>query len=88
MKDIKLSQDLGMLRVAVAVPELKVADVDFNVAAIFKLIKQAQAEGVQVITFPEMSMTGYTIGDLVQHQSLLTKARHGLASILAATCRY
>jgi len=83
--EIKLSRDLGMLRVGVAVPRLRVADVDFNVAAIIKLLKDARRTGVQVLVFPETSITGYTINDLVQHQALLDKTRDGLAAILKAT---
>ncbi len=82
MGDVQLSKDLGFLRVGAAIPELRVADVDFNVAAINALIEQARREGVQVIAFPEMSLTGYTLGDLVQQQTLLLKARQGLAEIL------
>jgi NAD+ synthase (glutamine-hydrolysing) len=37
---------------------------------------------VQVLAFPEMSVTGYTIGDLVQHQALLSKAQKGLEKVL------
>ncbi len=87
MSDIKLSNDLGFLRIGGAVPELRVANVDFNVASIIELMKKARDEGVQVITFPEMSLTGYTIGDLVQQQVLLSKAKTGLSEILNECAR-
>ncbi|MDP3879326.1 MAG: NAD(+) synthase, partial [Dehalococcoidales bacterium] len=76
-----LSKDLGFLRLGAAVPELHVANVDFNVAHIIQKIKEARNEGVQVLAFPEMSITGYTIGDLVQQQALLLKAGEGLDKI-------
>ncbi len=79
---VLLTRDLGFLRVGAVVPLLRVADVDFNVGNIIDAMKQAQSEGVQVLTFPEMAMTGYTLGDLVQHQALLTKAKEGLHHIL------
>ena len=82
MSDIQLSRDLGFLRIGAAVPELRVANVDFNVAAIIELLKKAREEGVQIVSFPEMSLTGYTLGDLIQQQALLLRAEKGLHDIL------
>ncbi len=82
-RDLKLTRDLGFLRIGAAVPQLRVADVDFNVKSIRSLIRQARRQGVQVLAFPEMAVTGYTLGDLVQHQALLTGAEKGLASLAA-----
>jgi NAD+ synthase (glutamine-hydrolysing) len=82
MSDVQLSQNLGFLRVGGAVPELRVANIDFNVAAIIELLRKARNEGVQVVTFPEMALTGYTLGDLIQQQALLLKAEEGLRDIL------
>jgi NAD+ synthase (glutamine-hydrolysing) len=81
-QDVKLSQELGYLRIAAAVPQLRVADVDYNIKSIIELIRKARQEGVQAICFPEMSITGYTLGDLVQHQALLKKTEDGLSEIL------
>ena len=85
MSDLQLSKELGFLRICGAVPELRVADIDFNVGNIIEAMKKAQNEGVQVLIFPEMAITGYTIGDLVQHQALLSKATKGLRCILEAS---
>ena len=82
MSDVQLSRDLGFLRLGAAAPVLRVADVDFNVAAIVEVLNKASAEGVQVVTLPEMALTGYTIGDLVHHAALLSKAERGLSRIL------
>jgi NAD+ synthase (glutamine-hydrolysing) len=82
MNDIRLTRDLGFLRVAAAIPEVRIADVKFNVAAIVKLLRKARNEGVQVVTFPEMALTGYTIGDLIQQEVLLLEAQAGLRQIL------
>jgi NAD+ synthase (glutamine-hydrolysing) len=85
MNDVQLNKDLGFLRIAAAVPLLRVADVDFNVENIIEAMKKAKDEGVQVLAFPEMAITGYTLGDLVQHQALLLKAKEGLHRILEAS---
>jgi NAD+ synthase (glutamine-hydrolysing) len=82
MSDVQLNKDLGFLRIGAAVPELRVADVDFNAGAIIEVLRKAKGEGVQVLTFPEMALTGYTIGDLVYQQALLAKAERGLGDIL------
>ena len=81
-QDIQLSKNLGFLRIGAAVPVLRVADVDFNVGTIIDSVRKASNDGVQVLVFPEMAITGYTIGDLVQHQALLLKAKKGLDEIL------
>ncbi|MBI2868612.1 MAG: NAD(+) synthase [Chloroflexi bacterium] len=78
-----LGRDLGLLRIAAAVPALRVADVDHNADAIIRLIRQAREESVQVLCFPEMALTGYTIGDLVQHPALLSRAASALGGILS-----
>ncbi len=82
MNDIKLSKDLGFLRIGAAIPELRIANVSFNVGAIVALMRKAKNEGVQILTFPEMAVTGYTIGDLIQQEALLLEAREGLRDIL------
>ncbi|MFH1382139.1 MAG: NAD(+) synthase [Chloroflexota bacterium] len=81
-ENIQLSRDLGLLRIGAASPMLRVADVDFNVAAISDVISKAKDDGVQVLFFPEMALTGYTIADLVQQQVLLLKAEEGLGKLL------
>lgn len=83
IEDIGLNRDLGYLRIGAAVPLLRLADVDFNVRNIKEQIVSARRAGIQVLSFPEMSVTGYTLGDLVMQQVLLRKAEEGLADILS-----
>ena len=66
-------------------PSLRIADVDANVRAITESIGQAASLGVQVLAFPELSVTAYTLGDLVQHKALLSRAERGLGDIARAT---
>jgi NAD+ synthase (glutamine-hydrolysing) len=84
-KPVYLNSNLGFIRAGAAVPALRVADVDFNVTAICAAMKKAAIQGVQALAFPEMALTGYTIGDLVQQQVLLEKAEKGLARIVQAS---
>jgi NAD+ synthase (glutamine-hydrolysing) len=81
-ENVRLNEHLGYLRVGAALPGLRVADIDFNIDAITETIRKARERGVQVLALPEMAITGYTLGDLVQHQTLLLKAREGLERLL------
>ena len=78
-----LLRELGMIRVAAVSPALKVADVAFNLAAIEEATLQAADQGVQLLVFPELAMTGYSCGDLFYQQSLLEKVREGLTTLTA-----
>ncbi|MFH0896987.1 MAG: NAD(+) synthase [Candidatus Bathyarchaeota archaeon] len=85
---IKLSKDLGFLRIGAASPAVRVADVESNVTAIIEAIRQAKDADVQVLAFPELAITGYTVQDLVLHQALLSKARAGLDLILTESAKH
>ncbi|MBR5101592.1 MAG: NAD(+) synthase, partial [Muribaculaceae bacterium] len=74
-------ENYGYLRVGTAVPQVNVADVDFNVANIVKLVHQASKQKVQVLVFPELSITGYTCGDLFASECLLEAAEQGIAKL-------
>ena len=63
-KTTKIFDDYGLLRVATAIPTVKVADVEYNLKQHIQLIREAHEEGVQVLAFPELSLTGYTCADL------------------------
>jgi NAD+ synthase (glutamine-hydrolysing) len=63
----------GFVRVAAATPALRVADCSFNAAQIVGLMKQAAGEGVALLVFPELAVTGYTCADLFQ-QTVLQRA--------------
>lgn len=75
----------GFVKVATAVPRVKVADCKFNAERIESLIAIAEGKGVEIIIFPEMSITGYTCGDLFGQQILLEDAEMGLMQILNDT---
>jgi NAD+ synthase (glutamine-hydrolysing) len=76
-----LLRELGMIRVASVTPALKVADVEHNLAAIEEATLLASDQGAQLVVFPELSLTGYTCGDLFYQQSLLEQVREGLATL-------
>ena len=75
----------GFIKVAAAVPAMKVADVAYNVEGMEKLIAMAEGEHVEILCFPELSLTGYTCQDLFKEQLLLSKAEEGLLMLLDFT---
>ena len=75
----------GFIRVAAAVPSIKVADCEYNAEKIIMLITKASEEQVQFLVFPELSLTAYTCGDLFLQQKLLMDAEVQLNRILAST---
>ena len=75
----------GFVKVAAAVPAVKVADVMYNVQEIERLIAMADAEHVEVVVFPELAITGYTCQDLFRERLLLDKAEEGLLRLIDFT---
>ena len=72
----------GFVKVAAASPDLKVADPAYNAGEIVAIIRKAEALGVKVLVFPELSVTGYTCGDLFFQKSLQNSAEDALLSIV------
>jgi NAD+ synthase (glutamine-hydrolysing) len=75
----------GFVKVAAAVPAIKVADVDYNVQQIESLLAQAEGKGVEMMVTPELCLTGYTCQDLFREQLLLDKVEEGIVQLLDFT---
>ncbi len=75
----------GFTKVAAAVPVVRLADPRANADAIIRLIGQARQRGAEVIVFPELSITGYTCGDLFSMRTLLCEALGALDRIVERT---
>jgi len=74
--------DHGFVRVGAAVPIIKVADCNYNSRQIINLIEQAALKSVQILSFPEMCITGYTCGDLFHQKFLIDSAEKALSNLL------
>ena len=70
-------------RVACAVPDVEVADVDFNIGQMKKFIADAKEKDVDLLVFPELGITGYSCADLFFQQTLLNSAAAGIKSLLS-----
>ena len=70
--------EFGFIRVAAATPRVKVADVDANVEEICRMAEIAENEQVSILAFPELSVTGYSCGDLFAQELLISRAEEGV----------
>ncbi len=75
----------GLIKVAAATPDIRVADCGYNAGQIVELCTRAAEQGVKVICFPELCVTGYTCGDLFLQDTLLRGAEAALEGILRET---
>lgn len=75
----------GYVKVASAIPSVRVGDVAYNVEQIENLVIQAEGKGVEVIVFPELSLTGYTCQDLFRQQLLLDRVEQGVMRLMDFT---
>lgn len=73
----------GFIKVAAATPMVRIADCRHNIEATAELLRRAEGEGVSITVFPELSITGYTCGDLFQQSRLLDAAEEALSELLA-----
>ena len=78
----------GFVKVAARTPEVRVADVDFNVKAVVQEVRKSfSLDGARVIVLPELALTGYTCEDLFWQDALLDAAEKGVADVARATSR-
>ncbi|MBE6553255.1 MAG: NAD(+) synthase [Ruminococcaceae bacterium] len=75
----------GFIKVCAAVPKIRVADPQYNVAEMLRLADLADREGVRVLVFPELGLTGATCGDLFFSESLIDAAHAALERFVAKT---
>ena len=80
-----METNFGFVRVAAAVPMLRVADCAYNVEQMKQMLDEAVEEGVEIICFPELSITGYTCADLFFTQQLQQNAMKALEQLCAYT---
>ncbi|MCD8301169.1 MAG: NAD(+) synthase [Clostridiales bacterium] len=75
----------GFVKAAALTPKVKVADVTYNKETICEMIDMAADKGAKIMVFPELSITGYTCGDLFAQELLLNSAKEALIEIAAHT---
>lgn len=77
--------EFGFLKVAAATPAVCVADCTKNAEEIIKCIFEAEKNKASAVVFPELSITGYTCGDLFLQSALIQNAKKSLLNIINET---
>ena len=75
----------GYIKVAAAIPAVKVADCHFNAEQTEQQIRLANEQGAEIVVFPELGITGYTCQDLFTQQLLIEQAEQAVGSLLEKT---
>ena len=75
----------GFIKVAAATPNIKVADPAYNTEEILKIIDETEKNGASILVFSELTISGYTCGDLFLQQPLLTECKNQLLRIVKTT---
>ena len=73
------------MRVAAAVPRVHIADAHRNAEGALKIMQDAFKEGVEIVVMPELSLVGYTCGDMVLQKKLLRDSEQALAWLMEQT---
>lgn len=72
----------GFIKVAAAIPSVKVADCSYNIQQIESIMATADGQGVEIVCLPELAITAYTCQDLFQQQLLLDEAESSLLKLI------
>ena len=75
----------GYVKVRAATPDLRVADAGYNAEQIEKEMRRAADDGVQLLVFPELCLSGYTCGDLFLQDALLRACENALGALVRAS---
>jgi NAD+ synthase (glutamine-hydrolysing) len=75
----------GFVRLAAAVPTIRIADPRHNAARTIELAREAAQRDAAVVAFPELGLTGYSADDLFHQEALLGAARDAVAEVVAAS---
>lgn len=77
--------NFGYIKVASAIPSVKVADCTYNVKEMEQMIVRAEGQNVEIIVFPELSVTGYSCQDLFRQRLLIEAAEQSVMMLLDFT---
>ncbi len=78
----------GLVRLAVCVPEVRIADPSFNATAHVKLLESVHEAGAHYALCPELGLSAYSCGDLFFQDTLLRQTRDALWMVAAASASW
>ena len=82
---VMMKREDGFVRVAAAVAPVRPGDPERNAASMLALMKEADEQGADLITFPALALTGATCGDLFRQQTLLRASEKALERLVAGS---
>jgi NAD+ synthase (glutamine-hydrolysing) len=83
MKTYSPSQ--SFIRTATATPVVAIGNIPVNIKNIVSLYEQASERNVSLVVFPELCVTGYTLGDLLLSTKIINDSRRALSTLASAT---
>jgi NAD+ synthase (glutamine-hydrolysing) len=75
----------GIVKISAATPNTRIGDVNNNLAECVRLVMAAEEKGAKILVFPELCLTGATLGDLFASKTLLDAAERAVAQFADAT---
>lgn len=75
----------GFIKAAALTPQIRVADPAYNAEQVIQAAVEADLEGVRLMVFPELCLVGYTAGDLLYQETLLSAAQSALRRVAEGT---
>ncbi|TLP37714.1 NAD(+) synthase [Arcobacter arenosus] len=72
----------GFYRIAASVPKVQIANSGKNIEEIIDIFKQESENETSIVLFPELCITGYTVGDLFLNQNLLESQNNALEKLV------
>lgn len=78
-------KQFGFINVAAAIPAVKVANCSYNLQQVILQTENAIAQDIELLVFPELSVTGYTCQDLFRHHTLINQAEYAVKTLLETT---
>jgi NAD+ synthase (glutamine-hydrolysing) len=77
----------GFVRVATATPCSRTADVAYNTAGVLAEARKAHEANVDLVVYPELTLSSYAIDDLLLQHALLERVEQALAEVVAASAQ-
>lgn len=73
-----------MIKIAIAQCNFLIGDFEYNTTRILEGIRNATHEGADLIVFPELALTGYPVGDLLEYEDFISKCEFFIKEIAVA----
>ena len=85
MTDFRSPYRHGFLRVAASTLRTSIADPPRNAESVLRVARECQDEGVALVVFPELTLTGYSIEDVLLQDTLLDSVEAALLDVMAGS---